>query len=447
MIPQNLSIAWRVFIFTALGLTVGLLLTGLLLSDLYSKALTRNIDDIAIRQTDALIARLLVEDEYAQQNLPSIDPRYTQPNSGWYWQIVDSSGSISNVSTSAFGVVIPHLDVAFDEENKRRGNTVDEDGQRLRLFERKIYVDEENQVTVTVTADWDEVASEVASFQNQAFLALVVIGFFLALLCALVARLSLGPLLRLSSEVEDVRTGEHSKIIGEFPKEILPVKIEINALLDVNDKILERAKNQVGDLAHGLKTPIAVIRNETEKSKSSVVPQQLDKMQSIVSRYLDRAQLAARTAARGKKTDAVAATERIVSVMNKLHRDKKAKLVVEEEFAVSFLGDAEDFDELAGNIIDNAMKWASSSVEVRISKSNSSQLEIIVEDDGDGLSEDEQRAVFQRGRRLDEQVQGSGLGLGIVSELISVYGGEIELGTAKLGGLRVTMQLPAASKS
>lgn len=447
MIPKNLSIAWRVFIFTALGLTVGLLLTGLLLSNLYSQALTRNIDDIAIRQTDALIARLLVEDENAQQSLPSIDPRYTQANSGWYWQIVDSTGSISNVSTSAFGVVIPHLDIPFDEENKRRGNTIDEDGKRLRLFERKLFVEEQNQVTITVTADWDEVAGEVSSFQNQAFMALVVIGLFLASLCALVARLSLGPLLRLSSEVEDVRTGEHSRIIGDFPKEILPVKSEINALLDVNDKILDRAKNQVGDLAHGLKTPIAVIRNETENSNSKLVPQQLDKMQSIVSRYLDRAQLAARTAARGKKTDVVAAVSRIVSVMNKLHRDKHAKLIVEDGFAVSFLGDAEDFDELAGNIIDNAMKWASTRVEVHITKPSPSVLQIVVEDDGAGLSEQERRAVFQRGRRLDEQVQGSGLGLGIVSELISVYGGEIELGTAKLGGLQVKMQLPAANRS
>ncbi|GLQ17959.1 ATPase [Maritalea porphyrae] len=447
MIPKNLSIAWRVFIFTALGLTVGLLLTGLLLSNLYSQALTRNIDDIAIRQTDALIARLLVEDENAQQSLPSIDPRYTQANSGWYWQIVDSTGSISNVSTSAFGVVIPHLDIPFDEENKRRGNTIDEDGKRLRLFERKLFVEEQNQVTITVTADWDEVAGEVSSFQNQAFMALVVIGLFLASLCALVARLSLGPLLRLSSEVEDVRTGEHSRIIGDFPKEILPVKSEINALLDVNDKILDRAKNQVGDLAHGLKTPIAVIRNETENSNSKLVPQQLDKMQSIVSRYLDRAQLAARTAARGKKTDVVAAVSRIVSVMNKLHRDKHAKLIVEDGFAVSFLGDAEDFDELAGNIIDNAMKWASTRVEVHITKPSPSLLQIVVEDDGAGLSEQEKRAVFQRGRRLDEQVQGSGLGLGIVSELISVYGGEIELGTAKLGGLQVKMQLPATNRS
>ncbi|MFB9139698.1 sensor histidine kinase [Maritalea porphyrae] len=435
------------FIFTALGLTVGLLLTGLLLSNLYSQALTRNIDDIAIRQTDALIARLLVEDENAQQSLPSIDPRYTQANSGWYWQIVDSTGSISNVSTSAFGVVIPHLDIPFDEENKRRGNTIDEDGKRLRLFERKLFVEEQNQVTITVTADWDEVAGEVSSFQNQAFMALVVIGLFLASLCALVARLSLGPLLRLSSEVEDVRTGEHSRIIGDFPKEILPVKSEINALLDVNDKILDRAKNQVGDLAHGLKTPIAVIRNETENSNSKLVPQQLDKMQSIVSRYLDRAQLAARTAARGKKTDVVAAVSRIVSVMNKLHRDKHAKLIVEDGFAVSFLGDAEDFDELAGNIIDNAMKWASTRVEVHITKPSPSLLQIVVEDDGAGLSEQEKRAVFQRGRRLDEQVQGSGLGLGIVSELISVYGGEIELGTAKLGGLQVKMQLPATNRS
>ncbi|MFT6657628.1 MAG: signal transduction histidine kinase [Maritalea sp.] len=447
MISKNLSIAWRVFLFTALGLSIGLVLMGVLLSNLYSQSLTRNIDEIAIRQSDALIARILVEDEDGLSNLPSIDPRYTQPNSGWYWQIVDASGSISSVSSSAFGVVLPILEEQFDPENKRRGNQIDDDGNRLRIFERKLFINETDQIIITVTADWDAVGSEVSKFQGQAFTVLLVIGFFLAVLCALVARLSLGPLLRLSAEVEAVRTGEHAKINGDFPKEISPVKLEINALLDVNDKILERAKNQVGDLAHGLKTPIAVMRNELSDHGLHIADQQLDKMQNIVSRYLDRAQLAARTAARGKKTDVRSATSRIVSVMNKLYPDKTASLVLVGNSDFTFRGDAEDFDELVGNIVDNAMKWAKTRVEISLQNKSRSRLAVIVEDDGAGLSLKEQRSVFERGKRLDEQVQGSGLGLGIVSELISVYGGEIELGTAKIGGLRVCMTLPAITKA
>jgi len=447
VIPQNLSIAWRVFIFTAIGLAFGLLLTGLLLSNLYSQALTRSIDEIAVRQSDALIARVLVEDENGLRNLPSIDPRYTTPGSGWYWQLVDSTGSISNVSTSAFGIDLPTLEEPFSIENQRRGNVIDEDGTRLRIFERKLFLSETDHVVITVTADWDEVASEVASFQGQAFMALLVVGVFLAGLCALVARISLGPLLHLSSEVEAIRTGQNAKILGVFPKEILPVKAEINALLDVNDKILDRAKNQVGDLAHGLKTPIAVMRNELSGSKLGVAEQQLDKMQSIVSRYLDRAQLAARTAARGKKTDVCIATERIVSVMNKLFPGKNAVINVEGDFNLNFRGDAEDFDELVGNVVDNAMKWAKSEVRVSLLQLNDERVQVVVEDDGSGLTALEQRSIFERGKRLDEQVQGSGLGLGIVSELISVYGGEIELGTADIGGLRVCLSLPAVKGS
>jgi signal transduction histidine kinase len=445
VIPKNLSISWRVFLFTAIGLSIGLLLTGILLSNLYSRALTRSIDEIAVRQSDSLIARLLVEDSEGLDNLPSIDPRYTTPSSGWYWQIVDSSGSIASVSASAFGVILPTLEIDFNAENKRRGNLQDEDGNRLRVFERKLFVGETDYVVITVTADWDEVANEVASFQSQAITVLLVIGVFLAGLCALVARISLGPLLRLSSEVEAIRTGAHAKIEGEFPREILPVKLEINALLDVNDKILERAKNQVGDLAHGLKTPIAVMRNELTGQKLEVAEQQLDKMQSIVSRYLDRAQLAARTAARGKKTDVRVAMERIVSVMNKLFQNKSVSLVVDPDFNHSFRGDAEDLDELVGNVVDNAMKWAKSKAVVELRHLNDEQLQIIVEDDGLGLSSSQQKRVFERGRRLDEQVQGSGLGLGIVNELITVYGGDIELGTAQIGGLRVCMTLPAVT--
>ena len=447
MIPQNLSISWRVFLFTAIGLSIGLLLTGLLLSNLYSQALTRSIDDIAVRQSDALIARILVEDGEGTGNLPSIDPRYTSPNSGWYWQVVDGSGSVTSVSTSAFGIVLPSLEIAFDDENKRRSNVLDADGNHLRIFERKLFVSETEYVVITVTADWDEVANEVSNFQGQAFTVLLVVGVFLAGLCAFVARLSLGPLLRLTQEVEAVRTGAHAKIRSEFPKEILPVKTEINALLEVNDKILERAKNQVGDLAHGLKTPIAVMRNELAQQGLDVADQQLDKMQTIVSRYLDRAQLAARMAARGKKTDVRVATERIVSVMNKLFQNKDAILEIDSKFNRYFRGDAEDFDELVGNVVDNAMKWARSKVQVTLRDAGDDKLQIIVEDDGAGLTEEEQREVFERGKRLDEQVQGTGLGLGIVSELISVYGGDIELGTAQVGGLRVCLTLPAVARA
>ncbi|MGJ8528468.1 ATP-binding protein [Maritalea sp.] len=431
---------------TAVGLSIGLAITGVLLSQLYSQSLTRNIDAITDRQADALIARLLAENEASLQTLPSIDSRYTQANSGWYWQILDGQGQVVNVSTSAFGVLIPALSIPFDENNARRANAFDDAGNWLRIFERQISISEEMSFVISVTADWDEIATEVNAFQQQALLVLVAVGLLLATMCAFVARLSLGPLFRLSSAVEDIRNGRSVRLQEEFPKEVEPVKTEINALLDVNDKIMERAKNQVGDLAHGLKTPMAVMRNELGKSGSEFVGQQLDKMQATVSRYLDRAQLAARTAVRGQNTDTMPAAEKILSVMKKLKPENHIELIQGDAKIDHFRGDPDDFDEMLGNLVDNATKWASSNVRVTLRNLPFDMIEVLVEDDGDGLPDDKLETILERGRRLDQQVPGSGLGLGIVSELVSVYGGEIALCRSKLGGLCVTLHLPAVDK-
>lgn len=441
----NLSISARVFLFSAIGLTVGLVVTALLLSKLYSNALTRTADQIAFQQSDALIARLLAEDEASLQTIPSIDARYTEANSGWYWQIIDSNGEVQGVSSSAFGIAIPVLETQFDQNNSKVGNVSDEDGNQLRLFERKLFLSEEESYVITVTASWDEIVEEVGSFQQQAIFVLAVVGILLASLSAVIARVSLGPLLRLSRSVEDVRTGKQPHIDGRFPSEITPVQSEINALLEVNDKILERAKNQVGDLAHGLKTPIAVIRNELDAQDQQVIFQQVDKMQEIVKKYLGRAQLAARSAVRGHVTDPVSSLEKFKSVMNKIYSTKSLTLKIKVS-GLLVQCDADDFDEIVGNLIDNAMKWSFSTVNVSLEEFDEHKLQISVDDDGNGLPDDKLTAVLERGLRLDEQVPGTGLGLGIVNELVNVYGGDIKLSHSELGGLRAEVVLPAVKR-
>ena len=443
MIFSKLSISLRIFLLTATGLLVGLLITGILLTNLYSTALTRNIDAIAEQQLDALIARVLAEDEASLQTLPSIDPRYTEPNSGWYWQITKKDESILGVSSSSFGINIPTLDLEYDQNNSRKGNIFDDDGNWLRILERKLFISDDEVFTITVTADWDEIAADVGLFRQQAIIVLAFMGVFLAILCGLIARLSFGPLLKLSASVQDVRTGQSERIEGEYPVEIAPLKGEINALLSANDQILQRAKNHVGDLAHGLKTPIAVMRNELKGEGAEIAYGQLDRMQAIVARYLDRAQLAARTAIRGRTTDLKLASEKITKVMQKLNPEKTVSLEVRLERIDKFHGDPEDFDEMLGNLVDNGLKWSKGAVRISVLDHTAEQVKIVVEDDGPGISEEERSTILKRGKRLDEEKPGSGLGLGIVSELVSVYGGSIELDRSDMGGLQVSVILPA----
>ena len=239
--------------------------------------------------------------------------------------------SVLSVSSSSFGISIPTLDLEYDQNNSRKGNIFDDDGNWLRILERKLFISDDDMFTITVTADWDEIAADVGLFRQQAIIVLAFMGVFLAVLCGLIARLSFGPLLKLSASVQDVRTGQNERVEGEYPVEIAPLKGEINALLSANDQILQRAKNHVGDLAHGLKTPIAVMRNELKGEGAEIVFGQLDRMQAIVARYLDRAQLAARTAIRGRTTDLKLASEKITKVMQKLNPEKTVSLEVRLE--------------------------------------------------------------------------------------------------------------------
>jgi signal transduction histidine kinase len=249
-----------------------------------------------------------------------------------------------------------------------------------------------------------------------------------------------------------VREGETENVTGEYPSEVTPIADEVNELLRSNQQIIERAKNQVGNLAHGLKTPIAVLRNEAAAADktsplSRVVLSESEKMQQLVTTYLDRARISARSAVVGKKADAIHVMLRLIRVMEKLHPDITYAMVRPDASLPWFRGDESDLEEMAGNLLDNASKWAKGQIGVSlIAERNRSQTTLLIkiEDDGPGLTEEQAKAVLKRGVKLDEKVQGSGLGLDIVKELVDVYGGSLQLKRSVLGGLLAELRLPAA---
>jgi len=277
------------------------------------------------------------------------------------------------------------------------------------------------------------------------------VGAMLAVMSFIVARFALRPINQLRAAVERVREGESETVTGSFPREISPLADEVNQLLNSNAQIIERARNQVGNLAHGLKTPLAVLRNEAASAPndglSRIVLSESDKMTQLVSTYLDRARLAARTAIVGKKADAAILVSRLARVMQKLHPDRVVDFHRPDASLPWFRGDEGDLEEMAGNLLDNACKWARSKVRVSLHtdrREAAPLLVIRIEDDGKGLTDDEAREVLRRGVRLDEKTPGSGLGLDIVKELVDVYGGSLQLGRSELGGLRAELRLPAA---
>lgn len=444
---QKGSIAFRLFWLSAGWLIVALVATALLLTELYSKALDRDLSEILDFHIASLVGQTLSAESPRSSELALADARFTRPISGWYWQICNEAGDIVNFSPSIVGTVLPELAGAFDASGTRSGVIVDAYDQRLRGVERWISLDGIGRISILVTGNLSDLESQAAAFRGQAIIVLGVVALILAAMSAMLARFALKPIERLREAVEAVREGERPTVEGDFPQEVSPLADEVNELLRSNTQIIERARNQVGNLAHGLKTPLAVLRNEAGADQTLLgrtVLAETENMSRIVATYLDKARLAARSSVVGKRADTVAVLTRLGRVMAKISKGCDVETAIDEA-TPWFRGDESDLEEMVGNLLDNGCKWAKSAVRLSASSAQDGrQVAIIIDDDGAGLTAEEAEHVLRRGVRLDEKTPGSGLGLDIVKELVDVYGGSLTLARSEMGGLKATLLLPAA---
>jgi signal transduction histidine kinase len=444
------SIAASLFILSVGWLAVALVATAFLLTELYSRALDNSLVETLEFHIETLTDQSLLADTPTSEQIRIADPRFDRTGSGWYWAIRDQQGSLLNFSNSYVGMVLGPLPGSFDDTNTRTAVVEDPFGIKVRVVERAVTVNG-TPLDIMVTGSLDEILSLVEEFRGQTLIVLGAVAIMLAVMSTIVARLALRPIGLLRREVEKVREGEAASVTGSYPAELAPLSDEINELLRANAQIVERARNQVGNLAHGLKTPIAVLRNEAGADKKNplarVVSSETEKMSQLVTTYLDRARLATRSAVVGKKADATHVMLRLTRVMQKLNPRVTIAMVRPDASLPWFRGDEGDLEEMAGNLLDNACKWARSSIGVTVVAERAdgvTNLLIKIDDDGPGLTEEEALKVLRRGVRLDEKTPGSGLGLDIVKELVDVYGGSLQLKRSVLGGLLAELRLPAA---
>jgi signal transduction histidine kinase len=443
------SIAARLFWLSAGWLVIALLATAFLLTELYSHALDTSLTQTLDFHVETLLSHLLDAPEPTDDSIFIPDPRFARSGSGWYWMIRDDKGQILNLSPSLTGSVLPELTTTYDADRERTEALTDEFGVHMRMVEREAVI-KDHVYDVVVTGSLDEVLRLAADFRGQTFTVLGAVAVMLAIMSFIVARLALRPIGKLGKAIEAVREGDAATVTGNLPAELAPLADEVNELLRSNAQIIERARNQVGNLAHGLKTPLAVLRNEAAKSKTrlaDVVESEAEKMTTMVTGYLDKARIAARTAVVGRKADPTIVMLRLARVMGKLNPGRNVSFKRPDASLPWFRGEESDLEEMAGNLLDNACKWSRSEVAISMVAERTKQatmLLIRVEDDGPGLTEQEADKVLQRGVRLDEKTPGSGLGLDIVKELVDVYGGTLQLSRSDLGGLRAELRLPSA---
>jgi signal transduction histidine kinase len=273
-------------------------------------------------------------------------------------------------------------------------------------------------------------------------LAFVVGGLFLV-------RRAVAPLWSLRASLSSVREGRSQRIEGDHPSEVQPLVNELNGLLEDRERAIARALTTAGDLAHGLKTPLAVLAQEAEQAGAAghhelatTLGQLVERMQRQIDYHLARARAtAAARATLGLRCPVLPSVEGLVRTMRRLHAERELRIDADVSPAHEIRGRREDLDEMLGNLLDNACKWARSRVAIS-SSLEGARLFISVDDDGPGLDPSMRAQVLQRGVRADQQVGGSGLGLAIVSELAELYGGSITMETSPLGGTRARLQLP-----
>ena len=332
-------------------------------------------------------------------------------------------------------------------------------GNRLRVAETEVILDESGRAArFRVSGNLKVVEDEISTFSHRLYAVLVAFGFGGLLINAVTVVLGLKPLDRARRALERIRGGEAEKIEGEFPREIEPLANEINALIESNRRIVERARMQVGNLAQSLKTPIAVLLNEARAVHAphdEVIKVQASAMQSQVSSYLNRARIAAQRDSILSRTEVEPVMERLVRVMRKLNPDKQFELHIEGA-GLTLAMESQDFEETLGNLLENAARYSEQLVtvtarlapagEAGVDPGRKAWLEIIVEDDGPGLDPDQIGEALKRGRRLDESKPGTGLGLSIVKEITSEYQGKLGLSRGMSGGLLARLVLPAVSR-
>lgn len=454
------SLRWRLLLATVLALAVALLLAGWVLGGLFRDHVMRQFQADLGLQLEQVTARL----DFDASGQPVLDgrslsdPRWLKPLSGLYWQ-VDGPGQRGVLrSRSLWDTVLTlPVDVVADGATHLHG-VLGAQGRPVWVMERSVRpaTGGTGPWTLMVAADLQDTHDAVDGWNNVLAASLGVLLVLMALAAVAQVAVGLAPLRGLQRALQRLDTGQAQRLQGEFPAEVQPLIDDFNRVLDQHETLVTRARTQAGNLAHAVKTPLAVMANAAQSALATaptpalaelakLVSEQVDAARQQVDWHLARARATAASGLPGLRVPLAPQVEALVRVMAKVHAHRDLQVqVLPGQPELWFLGEAPDLSEMLGNLLDNACKWAHSQVRVGWALQGTHWV-LTVDDDGPGLPADQRERVLQRGVRADEQVPGSGLGLAIVHDLALLYGGGLALAPSALGGLRVALRLPGAA--
>ena len=366
---------------------------------------------------------------------------FERPFGGAYWQVTAPGGAVAT-SRSLWDQALPaatggHVGVLLRDATGPRG-------ERLRLAERDLVLPgAAGPVHVTVALSRAETEAEIARLRVMLLLTFGVLG--LGLVAGVVGTVVVGlaPLRRIRRALAEIRDGRRERLAIAAPSEIAPLVAEVDGLIVANHATVDRARSHVGNLAHALKTPLAVLRNALDRASPDLdaARAEASALERLVHHHLARARVAALAAAPGPGPSPLAIAEDVARALRRLFDGRGVVIEVTGDSAARVRVDPQDLAEMLGNLMENACKWARRNVVVSVAVAGKAVL-VAVGDDGPGLPESGQENVLGRGVRLDERMPGSGLGLAIVADLAALHGGGLEIGRGAGGGLVATLRLP-----
>lgn len=451
---STLSLRRRLLLAAAIILVTFLGLAGFALDRAFISSAEVSLRNQMRTQTFALLSVLEV-DTGGGIVLPDLLPeaRLMVPNSGLYGFIINGQGRLVWQSGSSLGVEVPPMDpeTRGSETFARVADSLSSPFRYSFSITWETEDGVEHEFTLVMLEASDHFSLFVSEHRNKIILWLGLVGAFLLLTLTLALRWSLAPLDRVRQEIDQVERGQQDGIAGTYPREIAQLSERINLFIRNERNNLARYRNTLGDLAHSLKTPLAVIRGMSE-SDDPVPPGELakyvDRMGNIVEYQLKRA-ASSRISIVHSLVDVEPLLARVFDSLEKVYADRGLALDYSVTPGLRFYGEESDLMELFGNLLDNACKWARSRVTCRVTSPETGRdlyhgIRIQVTDDGPGIAPDDREAVLQRGVRADQQVDGQGIGLAVCREIVSSYRGTLEIRQARSGGaeLDVTLKHP-----
>jgi signal transduction histidine kinase len=452
--PFTRTLKARLIAAAAIWIVIGVAVAGIFLSAIFRQHVTNQFKEELYVHLSELQRLAKVEAGTAALTRPLSDPRYDQDLSGFYWEIQKGNEVLAR-SDSMRG---PQINVPLDEPKDvgvhihvGTGPT----GQMLVAEQSNWKTPSGPVIRYLIGTDQRHIDTVIHDFDHTMALSLASFAATLILAAAILIAFAMRPFTQLREALGQVRGGEVKQIQAPFPAEVQPLVDDLNGLLLSTGELVQRARTQAGNIAHGLKTPMAILSDEADRLQregsarsAANIAAELKKMQTHIDYQITRARASAAHLTIGNSAGLSVAVDEVTSALKRLYRERPITVEGTISPDIRAACDRQDLNEVIANLLDNAFKHTSSKIEVsaRIEKGGD-RLLVTIDDDGPGLPPEARDIVFNVGERWDSQVAGSGLGLAIARDLARLYGGDVVLDDSPLGGLRVVLNLPTAKTS